>query len=163
MRNPTNRLLVGILLLLVAAVAVVAPLPLLVRSLVVYAIAFLAWQALGRDWAYPVVLLVPPLGLLGGQPEWLAMLPIVMMGGLLGVVGLDVGGRIWGSLLGAVAGSMPALVTWVLSQRELFQVVLPWSDAGALWALAHAAVMLAAGFITGLVMSGGGRPATSGR
>lgn len=159
MLNPTNRLLVGILLLLAAAVVVVAPLPLMVRSLVVVAVAFVAWQALGRDWAYPVVLLVPPLGLLGGQPDWLAMLPIVMTGGLLGVLGLDVGGRVWGPLVGAVAGSMPALVTWVLSQRELFQVVLPWGEAGALWAMTHAAAMLAAGFVAGLAVRGRGRPA----
>jgi hypothetical protein len=150
MTNPTNRALVGVLLLLAAAVAVVAPIPLLVRSLVVYAAAFVAWQTLGRDWAYPVALLVPPLGLLGGQPDWLALLPIVMTGALLGVLGLDVGGRVWGPLVGAVAGSMPAAVTWTLSQRELFQVTLPWGEGGALWALSHAAVMLAAGAVAGL-------------
>lgn len=145
-----QNLVVGVFLLLLAATFAVAPLPPLLRSLGVILAAYLAFGMGGMPYGYVVALLAPPIGLLSGDDGWLVMLPVVMSSNLLAMLGLEYGWR-WAALgLSPALLAAPPLVTWILSQRALFEVELPWQPGGGTWVLLH--VLVAVAGILGVIL-----------
>jgi hypothetical protein len=143
--------IIGVFLLLLAAVSAVAPIPLALRSGGVLLSAYLAFSVGGMPWAYVIALLVPPLGLLGGDDAWLVMLPIVMSGNLLAMLGLEYAWRWPALVVSPLLLVAPQIVTSMISERELFRVQLPWEpDAGA-WIALHALIAVA-GVLTAILL-----------
>ncbi len=135
--------IVGVFLLLLAAVSAVAPVPLALRSGGILLSAYLGFAMGGMPWAYVIALAVPPLGLLGGDEAWLVMLPIVLAGNLLAMLGLEYAWR-WPAL--AVSPLLliaPQIVTAMISGRELFRVELPWEPDAGVWIALHALIAVA--------------------
>ncbi len=146
-----QSVIIGVFFLLAAAVLAVAPVPLALRSAGTILCAFLAFGVGGMPWAYLVALAAPPIGLLGGDGEWLVMLPIVLSGNLLATLGLEFAWR-WPAL--AVAPALliaPHLVVWILSGRDLFRVELPWDPSGAVWIALHL-LFAVAGLLIAILM-----------
>lgn len=140
---PPQSIVVGVFLFLLAAVSAVAPMPPLLRSLGIVLASYLAFGMGGMPYAYVTALLTPPIGLLGGDADWLVLLPVVMSSNLLAMLGLEYGWR-WGALaISPALLAAPPLVTWTLSNRQLFQVELPWQPNGGIWVLLHVLVALA--------------------
>ena len=143
--------IIGVFLLLLAAVSAVAPIPLALRSAGILLSAYLGFAVGGMPWAYVAALLIPPLGLLGGDQDWLIMLPIVLSGNLLAMLGLEYAWR-WAAL--AVSPLLliaPQIVTLLISQRELFRVELPWEPNASAWIALHALVAVA-GILTAILL-----------
>ncbi|MDR9391053.1 MAG: hypothetical protein RI554_03390 [Trueperaceae bacterium] len=140
---PGRAFAAGAALFLVAAVFAVAPLPLAFRSAGIVAAAYLAFGFGGMGWAYVAALLAPPVGLFGGDPDWLVMLPVVLSGNLLAMLGLEYGWRALALVLSPALLIAPHLTTSLLSQRDLFRVVLPWEPGATAWIALHAAVAVA--------------------
>lgn len=138
-----QSLVIGIFLVLAAAVFAVAPIPLVLRSVGIIACAYLAFGVGGMPWAYGAALLAPPLGLLTGDTGWLVMLPVVLSGNLLAMLGLEFAWRWPALVLSPLLLIVPQLATLLLSNRALFRVELPWEPAGAIWILLHALVAVA--------------------
>lgn len=132
-----QRLFIGLFFFLGAGVCAVAPLPVLYRSVGIVLFAFFAFAAAGMPAAYLTALLAPPLGLIGGDVDWLIMLPVILSGNLLAMIGLEYGWRVFALLLSPVLLVLPAVVTWQLPKRELFEVHLPWDGAQASWVMLH--------------------------
>lgn len=138
-----QRLFVGVFVVLAAVVCAVAPMPILFRSLGIVLFAYLAFAAAGMPAAYVAALLAPPVGLVGGDPEWLVMLPIVLAGNLLAMLGLEYGWRWFAAVLSPVLLIVPALVAWRLSGQELFEVILPFAGQEGRWIALHLLVAVA--------------------
>ena len=138
-----QSLVVGIFLVLAAAVCAVAPIPLVLRSVGVIACAYLAFGVGGMPWAYLAALVAPPVGLLTGDTGWLVMLPVVLSGNLLAMLGLEYAWR-WPALaVSPLLLIVPQVATLLLSERELFRVELPWEPSGTIWILLHLLVAVA--------------------
>ncbi len=135
--------IIGIFLVLLAAVAAVAPLPLAFRSAGILAAAYLAFAAGGMPWAYLTALVAPAVGLLGGDSAWLVMLPVILSGNLLAMLGLEYAWRWPALIVSPLLLIAPQVTTLALSQRELFRVELPWEPNGAAWIALHALVAVA--------------------
>jgi hypothetical protein len=132
-----QRTIIGTFMVLAAVVAAVAPMPVSLRSAAVALFAYLAFAAGGMAFAYVAALLAPALGLLGGDAPWLVMLPIVLSGNLLAMLGLEFAWR-WAALIvSPVLLVAPALFVQTMSRRELFRVELPWDDARGVWVGLH--------------------------
>ena len=132
-----QRTIVGTFLILAAVVAAVAPVAVSLRSAGVVLFAYLAFAVGGMPFAYLAALVAPPLGLLGGDAAWLVMLPIVLSGNLLAMLGLEFAWR-WGALVVSPALLVaPALFVQTMSQRDLFRVDLPWDDGRGAWIGLH--------------------------
>lgn len=138
-----QRLFVGVFVVLAAVVCAVAPMPILFRSLGIVLFAYLAFASAGMPAAYVAALLAPPMGLIGGDPEWLVMLPIVLSGNLLAMLGLEYGWRLVAVVLSPGLLIVPALVTWRLSGQELFEVQLPFAGQEGRWIALHLLVAVA--------------------
>lgn len=138
-----QRLFVGVFVVLAAVVCAVAPMPILFRSLGIVLFAYLAFAAAGMPAAYVAALLAPPVGLVGGDPEWLVMLPIVLAGNLLAMLGLEYGWRWFAAVLSPVLLIVPALVAWRLSGQALFEVILPFAGQEGRWIALHLLVAVA--------------------
>lgn len=132
----------GVFLVLAAAVLAIAPLPLAWRSAGIVVAFYLAFAVAGMPWAYVAALLAPPVGLIGGDDAWLVMLPLILSGNLLALLALDVAWRVPAVFLSPMALLAPHAVTWVLAQRELFRVALPWEPDVWLWLAAHGGAAL---------------------
>lgn len=138
-----QSLVVGIFLVLAAAVFAVAPIPLVLRSVGIVASAYAAFAVGGMPWAYLAALVAPPMGMLSGDAEWLVMLPVVLSGNLLAMLGLEYAWR-WPALaLSPLLLVLPHLFTLLVSQRALFRVQLPWEPSGTAWILLHLLVAVA--------------------
>lgn len=148
--SPQN-VIIGVFLFLAAVALALAPVPVLVRSLCVLLLAYLAFSAGGMTFAYLIALLAPPLGLLSGDHAWLVMLPIVLSSGLLGMLGLEFAWRYPALAVSPLLVAMPPLVAWRLSLQRLFAVELPWGTSGASWTGLHLLVA-AAGMLVALYM-----------
>lgn len=146
-----QRLFIALFLFLAAVVFAVAPLPLLFRSLGVVLCAYLSFAAAGMPAAYLTALLAPPLGLIRGDQEWLVMLPIILSGNLLAMLGLEFTWRALAVIVSPLLLVMPALITWQLSQQALFEVTLPWDGQEATWVILHLLVA-AAGLLVALYL-----------
>lgn len=138
-----QRLFIGSFFFLAAVVCAVAPISPLFRSLGVLLSAYLGFAAAGMPAAYLTALLAPPMGLITGEPGSMAMLPIVLSGNLLAMIGLEYGWRYFAVLLSPVLLVTPAVVAWQLSKRPLFEVTLPFSGSESTWVLLHLLVGVA--------------------
>lgn len=135
-----QRTFVGIFLVLAAVVVAVTPLPVSLRSATIVLISYLAFAVGGMPFAYLAALLGPALGLVVGDAAWLVMLPIVMSGNLLAMLGLEYAWR-WAALVvSPLLLVIPALFVQAMAQRELFRVILPWDDGRGAWVGLHVLV-----------------------
>jgi hypothetical protein len=146
-----QKLFIALFLFLAAVVLAVAPVPLLFRSLGVVLCSYLAFAAAGMPAAYLTALLAPPLGLIRGDLDWLVMMPIIISGNLLAMLGLEFTWRALAIAVSPVLLVMPALVTWQLSDQALFEVTLPWDGQEPTWVLLHLLVA-AAGVLVALYL-----------
>jgi|SRR5690606_38814988 len=146
-----QRLFIALFLFLAAVVFAVAPLPLLFRSLGIVLCAYLSFSAAGMPAAYLTALLAPPLGLIRGDQDWLVVMPIILSGNLLAMLGLEFSWRMLAVIVSPVLLVMPAVVTWQLSQQALFEVTLPWAGQEATWIVLHLLVA-AAGVLVALYL-----------
>lgn len=138
-----QKLFIGLFLFLAAVVFAVAPMPLMLRSLGIVLCSYLAFGVAGMPAAYLTALLAPPLGLIRGDQDWLIVIPIILSGNLLAMLGLEFTWRVVAVIVSPLLLVMPALVTWQLSQQTLFEVTLPWSGQEANWVLLHLLVAVA--------------------
>jgi hypothetical protein len=146
-----QRVIIGTFLVLAAALCAVAPLPVLFRSVGVVLFSYLAFGVGGMPFAYLAGLLAPPLGLLSGSLEWLVMLPIVMSGNLLALLGLEYAWRYPALLVSPALLVVPALFVQLATRSELFAVALPWDETRATWVPLHLLVALL-GLLTAFVL-----------
>jgi len=132
-----QRLFVALFVFLAAVAFAVAPLPLVVRSIGIVLCAYLGFSAAGMPAAYLTALLAPPLGLIRGDQEWLIMLPIILSGNLLAMLGLEFAWRLPAIVVSPALLVAPALLSWQLSSRPLFEVTLPWAGQETNWVALH--------------------------
>ena len=146
-----QNLIIGGFFVLVAVVAAVAPVPLVFRSLGVLFSAYLAFAMGGMPFAYVTALLVPPVGLIRGDVDWLVMLPIVLSSNLLGMLGLEFAWR-WAALVvSPLLVIAPLAFVSVMSERSLFEVELPWDPGSGQWVFLHGLIALG-GVLVGVLM-----------
>ena len=132
-----QRTIIGTFLVLAAVVAAVAPMSVALRSAVVVLFSYLAFAVGGMPFAYLAALAAPALGLLAGDVAWLIMLPIVLSGNLLAMLGLEYAWR-WAALVvSPVLLVVPAVFVRTMAQRDLFRVELPWDDGRGAWVGLH--------------------------
>ncbi|HRN18471.1 MAG TPA: hypothetical protein PLU66_05230 [Trueperaceae bacterium] len=132
-----QRLFAGLFFFLVALVCAVAPMPVLFRSLGIVLASYLAFASAGMPVAYLCALVAPPIGLIGGDSDWLVILPIVLSGNLLAMLGLEFAWRLPAILVSPALLVTPAFVAWQLSRKPLFEVTLPWQASEATWVALH--------------------------
>ena len=138
-----QRLFIALFIFLAAVVFAVAPLPLAFRSAGIVLCAYLAFATAGMPAAYLTALLAPALALIRGDQEWLIMLPIILSGNLLAMLGLEFSWRAAAIVVSPLLLIAPALLTWQLSSRPLFEVTLPWAGQETTWLALHALVAVA--------------------
>jgi hypothetical protein len=132
-----QRTIIATFLVLAAVVAAVAPMSVALRSAVVVLFSYLAFAVGGMPFAYLAALGAPALGLLAGDVAWMIMLPIVLSGNLLAMLGLEYAWR-WAALVvSPVLLVVPALFVQTMARRELFRVELPWDDGRGAWVGLH--------------------------
>jgi len=132
-----QRTIIGTFLVLAAVVAAVAPMSVALRSAAVVLFSYLAFAVGGMPFAYLAALGAPALGLLAGDVAWMIMLPIVLSGNLLAMLGLEYAWR-WAALVvSPVLLVVPAVFVQTMAQRELFRVELPWDDGRGAWVGLH--------------------------
>ncbi len=132
-----QRLFAALFFFLVALVCAVAPMPVLFRSLGIVLASYLGFAAAGMPVAYLCALVAPPIGLIGGDPDWLVILPIVLSGNLLAMLGLEFAWRYAAVLVSPALLVTPAFVAWQLSRKPLFEVTLPWHTSEGTWVALH--------------------------
>ena len=148
--SPKN-IIIGLFLCFFAAVIVVSPLPLLYRSMSVLFIAYLAASYGGMPFAYIVVILAPPLGLLKQDEHWLIFLPMIISSGLLAMLGLEYSWRYAAILVSPFLYLIPQIFIWQISEHRLFALTLPWQPNFTRWLTVHAFVA-GAGVLTMLFL-----------
>lgn len=127
----------GIFVVLAAIVIAVTPLPVSLRSAAIALLAYLAFAIGGMPFAYLTALLGPALGLVAGDAAWLVMLPIVLSGNLLAMLGLEYAWRWAAIVVSPLLLVTPALFVQAMARRELFRVELPWDDGRGAWVGLH--------------------------
>ena len=137
--SPKN-IFMGLFLCFFAAVIVVSPLPMLYRSMIILFIAYLAASYGGMPFAYIVVILVPPLGLLKHDDSWLIFLPMIISSGLLAMLGLEYSWRYAALLISPFLYVIPQLFVWKVSEHRLFAIEIPWQPSATRWLIIHAFV-----------------------
>lgn len=141
--SPGQRPFVGVFLFLGAVFLAVAPVPLLFKDLGIILLAYLAFVLSRATFAYMVVILAPPLGLLlSGSPEWLVLQPIMISAGLLAILGLEYAWRYPALVVSPLLYIMPYFVSWQLSQIELLAVDLPFVPSPQVWITLHLLVAI---------------------
>lgn len=138
-----QRLFIGLFVFLAAVVVAVAPLPPVFRSAGIALCAYMAFAGAGMPAAYLTALIAPPLGLVQGPGDWLVMLPIVLAGNLLAMLGLEYSWRLPAVVVSPLLLVAPSFVSWQLSRQDLFEVSLPWAVAERTWVLLHLLVGVA--------------------
>ncbi|MFO8150350.1 MAG: hypothetical protein R6T93_08635 [Trueperaceae bacterium] len=132
-----QRTIIGTFLVLAAIVAAVAPMSVALRSAAVVLFSYLAFAVGGMPFAYLAALAAPALGLLAGDVAWMIMLPVVLSGNLLAMLGLEYAWR-WAALIvSPVLLVVPAVFVQTMARRELFRVELPWDDGRGAWVGLH--------------------------
>ncbi len=137
-----QRTIIGTFLVLAAVVAAVAPMSVALRSATVVLFSYLAFAVGGMPFAYLAALGAPALGLLASDVAWMIMLPIVLSGNLLAMLGLEYAWRWAAIVVSPVLLVTPAIFVRVMSQRDLFRVDLPWDDGRGAWVGLHLLVAL---------------------
>ncbi len=141
-RARTPGAVIGLFLFLFAVVLAVAPLPMLARSLGVVLSTYAAFAFAGLPFAFASALLAPVRSPATGGPDWLVMLPIMLVSGLLALLGLDYAWPRGALLVSPLLYALPQAIVWALSQRSLFAVTLPWSPSAPVWLGLHALAAL---------------------
>lgn len=139
--SPQN-VIIGVFVFLLAALLAIAPLGLLYKSLGILLAMYLAFSVGGMPFAYLTALIAPPVGILAGNPDWLVLLPLVMVSLLLAALGLEYAWRYPAILVSPLLYLLPQLLAARLARQELFEVSLPWEPVRS-WLLLHALVALA--------------------
>ena len=139
-----QRYIVGSFLFLAAVAFAVAPLPLALRSAGILLFSYLSLAAAGSSAAFTTGLLAPALGLLGGDYDWLVMLPIIISSNMLALIGFEFTWRYAAIIASPLLQALPQVLVHVASSTELFAVELPWEPNPVGWISLHALVSLAA-------------------
>jgi len=132
-----GRTIIGTFLLLAAMAAALAPMAVSLRSTAVVLLAYFAFSVAGMGFAYLTALVAPAVGLLGGDTAWLIMLPVILSGNLLGMIGLEFAWRAPALIISPLLLVTPALVVLLLSRQSLFRIELPWDDGNGAWVPLH--------------------------
>jgi hypothetical protein len=132
-----GRTIIGTFLLLAAMAAALAPMAVSLRSAAVVLLAYFAFSVAGMGFAYLTALVAPAVGLLGGDTAWLIMLPVILSGNLLGMIGLEFAWRAPALIISPLLLVTPALVVQLLSRQSLFRIELPWDDGNGAWVALH--------------------------
>lgn len=132
-----GRTIIGTFLLLAAVAAALAPMAVSLRSAAVVLLAYFAFSVAGMGFAYLTALVAPAAGLLGGDTAWLIMLPVILAGNLLGMIGLEFAWRAPALIISPLLLVMPATVVSFLSSLSLFRIELPWDDGNGAWVPLH--------------------------
>lgn len=132
-----GRSIIGSFLLLAAMALALAPLAVSLRSAGIILLAYFAFSVGGIGFAYLTALIAPAVGLIGGDGAWLIMLPIVLSGNLLAMIGLEFAWRAAALLVSPLLLITPALVVQLLSRQALFRIELPWDDGNGAWLPLH--------------------------
>lgn len=132
-----GRLFIALFLFLAAAVLAAIPIPLVYRSLGTVLFGYFAFATAGLPAAYVTVLVAPMIGAIRGDLDWFIMMPIILSANLLAMLGLEFGWRNFAIIVSPVLLVLPPIVAWQLSQRELFEVVLPLTGHETEWILLH--------------------------
>ncbi len=148
--SPQN-IFIGLFLCFFAAVVVASPLPMLYRSVAILFIAYLAASYGGMPFAYIVIILIPPLGLLKQDDSWLIFLPMMVSSGLLAMLGLEYSWRYAAILISPFFYLIPQILIWQISEHRLFALTLPWQPNVTRWLTLHAFVA-GAGVLTVLFL-----------
>ncbi len=148
---PPKNIFMGLFLCFFAAVIIVSPLPILYRSMLTLFTAYLAASYGGMPFAYIVVVLVPPLGLLKQDDSWLIFLPMIISSGLLAMLGLEYSWRYAALLISPFLYILPQLFVWKVSEHRLFEIAIPWQPSATRWLIIHAFVA-GAGVLTMLFL-----------
>lgn len=146
-----QHLIIGGFFVLLAVVAAVAPVPLMFRSAGVLFASYLAFSMAGMPFAYLSALVAPPIGLITGDVDWLVMLPIMLSSNLLGMLGLEYAWRYAALIVSPLLVVAPLAFVSVMSNRELFEVALPWESAASTWIFLHGSIALA-GVLVGILL-----------
>ncbi len=160
--NKSRALVIGLFLFLAAAACAVAPLPLIVRSAGVLLFSYASFAVAGAQLSLLTALVAPLAGLLTGDGDWLVMLPIILASNLLGMLGLEYAWRYAAVIVSPLLQSAPQIVSYALSDQELFEVDLPWGDGGLSWIALHALIALF-GVLAALLLDRRQRRSQSGR
>lgn len=132
-----GRTIIGTFLLLAAMALALAPLAVSLRSAGIILLAYFAFSVGGMGFAYLTALVAPAVGLVGGDSAWLIMLPVVLSGNLLAMIGLEFAWRAAALLVSPLLLVAPALVVQLLSRQTLFRIDLPWDDGNGAWLPLH--------------------------
>lgn len=132
-----QNVIVGAFLVLAAAAFAAAPFDLSLRSVGILLVTYLAFSVAGSPFAYLSALIAPPVGLIGGDPNWLIMLPIIMSSTLLGVLGLEYAWRYPALIISPLLAAAPHFVAARLAEQSLFSIALPWLNPSS-WLWLHA-------------------------
>ena len=141
-----QSLIIGTFLLLLAGAFAASPLPLVYKSLGILFTTYWVFSVGGPPLAYLSALVIPLIGLIGGDVNWLIMLPIVMTSYLMAVLGLEYAWRYPALIVSPLLSFVPQFIAFQLSQRDLFAINLPWEPASS-WVGLHALVALAGSLI----------------
>ena len=140
--TPQN-FIIGTFVFLAAVVCVLAPIPLLYRSLGLLFATYLAFSVAGTPLAYLTAIISPLAGLVGGDLSWLILLPILLASLLLAVLGLEYAWRYPALLVSPLLYITPQWLGQFLSKKELFAIQLPWEPAES-WISIHLLAAVAA-------------------
>lgn len=139
--SPQN-FIIGTFIFLAAVVCVLAPIPLLYRSLGILIACYLAFSVAGAPLAYLTAIVAPLAGIVGGDINWLVLLPIILTSLLLAVVGLEYAWRYAAIIVSPLLYILPQYIGMTMSKLELFAIELPWEPATS-WIGIHALAALA--------------------
>ena len=128
LKNP-QKSIISIFLFLAAAAFAISPLNMEYRTAGIVVMSYLAFSTGGLPFAYLTALLAPIIGLIGGDNQWLIMLPIILSSLFLAVLGLEYSWRYAAIIISPLLFISPQLIADYLSKKQLFFVQLPWEPA----------------------------------
>ena len=141
-----QNFIIGTFVFLAALVCVLAPIPLLYRSLGLVLATYLAFTVAGTPLAYLTAIISPLAGLIGGDLDWLILLPILLASLLLAVLGLEFAWRYPAMILSPLLYIAPQWIAQFMAKQELFAIRLPWEPAES-WLSIHLLAAVAASLI----------------
>jgi len=128
LKNP-QKSIISIFLFLAASAIAISPLNMEYRAAGILGMSYLAFSTGGLSFAYLTALLAPIIGLIGGDNQWLIMLPIILSSLFLAILGLEYSWRYASLIISPLLFISPQIVANFLSKKELFFVQLPWEPA----------------------------------
>jgi len=130
LKNP-QKTIVSIFLFLLAALISMSPLNLSLeyRAALIVAISYLSFSTGGLAFAYLTALVAPLFGLIGGDLNWLIMLPIFLSSLFLAMLGLEYAWRYLALIVSPLLFAAPQIIAYIMSKTDLFSVALPWDPA----------------------------------